>query len=175
MSQRADVIHAGDVAADPVWIQALAWFGGLSVLLVALFHDVAGAMVNTWWTNVTYNHGFFVLPVSLWLIWLQRDALRQVVPRQEPVALVALAVMVGGWLIGRAGDVLAVEEVALVGMLIALFVFVFGREVLEAAGVPAGLPVLHGAGGRCADSAVAGFHRPVRRGTAAAVRYPGLP
>jgi exosortase A len=129
MSQRADVIHAGDVAADPVWIQALAWFAGLSVLLVALFHDVAGAMVNTWWTNVTYNHGFFVLPVSLWLMWLHRDALRQLGPRQEPLALVALAVMVGGWLIGRAGDVLAVEEVALVGMLIALFVFVFGREV----------------------------------------------
>ncbi len=50
-------------------------------------------------------------------------------PRQEPLALLALAVMAGGWLIGRAGDVLAVEEVALVGMLVALFVFVFGREV----------------------------------------------
>jgi exosortase A len=129
MSQRADVIHVEDFAADPAWMRALAWFAGLSALLVALFHDVAGAMVYTWWTNVTYNHGFFVLPVSLWLIWLRRDNLKRIIPRQEPLALLALAAMGGGWLIGRAGDVLAVEEVALVGTLVALFVFVFGREV----------------------------------------------
>ena len=77
MTQRADVIHAEDFAADPAWMRALAWFAGLFALLVALFHDVAGAMVYTWWTNVTYNHGFFVLPVSLWLMWLRRDTLRQ--------------------------------------------------------------------------------------------------
>ena len=78
---------AEDVAADPAWMRALAWFAGLSALLVALFHDVAGAMVYTWWTNVTYNHGFFVLPVSLWLMWLRRDTLKQMTPRQEPLAL----------------------------------------------------------------------------------------
>jgi exosortase A len=129
MSQRVDTIHAEDFAADPAWMRALAWFAGLSALLMALFHDVAGAMVYTWWTNVTYNHGFFVLPISLWLMWLRRDTLRQMTPRQEPLALLALAVLGGGWLIGRAGDVLAVEEVALVGMLTALFVFVFGRDI----------------------------------------------
>ena len=91
MSQRADVIHAEDFAADPAWVRALAWFAGLSALLVALFHDVAGAMIYTWWTNVTYNHGFFVLPVSLWLMWLRRDTLKQMTPRQEPLALLALA------------------------------------------------------------------------------------
>lgn len=129
MTQRADVVQAEERAAHPEWTRALAWFAGLFALLVALFHDVAGAMVYTWWTNVTYNHGFFVLPVSLWLIWLRRDMLRRMTPRQEPLALLALAAMAGGWLIGRAGDVLAVEEVALVGMLVALFVFVFGRTV----------------------------------------------
>ncbi len=129
MTQRADVVQAEELAAHPEWTRALAWFAGLFALLVALFHDVAGAMVYTWWTNVTYNHGFFVLPVSLWLIWLRRDMLRRMTPRQEPLALLALAAMAGGWLIGRAGDVLAVEEVALVGMLVALFVFVFGRAV----------------------------------------------
>jgi exosortase A len=129
MTQRADVIHAEDFATDPAWNPALAWFLGLSALLLALFHAVAGAMVYTWWTNVTYNHGFFVLPISLWLMWLRRDTLKHMTPRQEPLALLVLATLAGGWLIGRAGDVLAVEEVALVGMLVALFVFVFGREV----------------------------------------------
>jgi exosortase A len=132
MTQQVEVnsgIHAGDTAADPAWMPALAWFAGLSALLLALFHNVAAAMAYTWWTNVTYNHGFFVLPVSLWLIWLRRGELKRLTPRQEPLALAALVAMGCGWLIGRAGDVLAVEEVAWVGMLIALFVFVFGRDV----------------------------------------------
>ena len=132
MTQQVEVnsgIHAADIAADPAWGPALAWFAGLSALLLALFHDVAGAMAYTWWTNVTYNHGFFVLPVSLWLIWLRRGELKRLTPRQEPLALAALVAMGCGWLIGRAGDVLAVEEVAWVGMLIALFIFVFGRDV----------------------------------------------
>ncbi|EWY41266.1 membrane protein [Skermanella stibiiresistens SB22] len=125
-----DIRHTAlAVGADPAWPLALTSFAGLAVLMVALLHDVAGAMAHTWWTNVTYNHGFFVLPTSLYLIWLRRAELRRITPRLEPLGLVALVAMMGGWLLGRAADVLAVEETAMVGMLIGLFVFIFGRTI----------------------------------------------
>ncbi|UEM20091.1 exosortase A [Skermanella mucosa] len=146
MTQRTDMDSPGldggyyaaaaTAPADPAWPRAIACFAGMAALLVALLHDVAGAMVHTWWTNVTYNHGFLVLPTSLYLMWLRRDGLRRLTPRLEPLGLVALAGMMLAWLLGRAGDVLAVEETALVGMLVALFVFLFGRAVARLVAFP---------------------------------------
>lgn len=141
MTQRADTdggYYAATATppADPAWPRAVACFAATAALLVALLHDVAGAMVHTWSTNVTYNHGFLVLPTSLYLVWLRRDELRRLTPRLEPLGLAALAAMMLAWLLGRAGDVLAVEETALVGMLVALSVFFFGRAVARRIAFP---------------------------------------
>jgi exosortase A len=111
------------------WVAAACTFAGLALLLAVLFADVIASMAWTWSSNTTYNHGFFILPIAAFLVWRRRDALAGIAPRLEPLALLPLFLAGVLWLLGRAADVWLVENVALVAMFVALFVFVFGRAV----------------------------------------------
>lgn len=115
--------------ARDAWRPALAGFAALALLLAVAFAEVAAAMANTWSNAATYTHGWLILPIALGLVWLRREALRGVAPRQEPWMLLPLLLFSAVWLVGHAAETNLVQELALVGLLIALAVFSFGRAV----------------------------------------------
>ncbi|WP_207479359.1 exosortase A [Arenibaculum pallidiluteum] len=124
-------------AAYPTpWTRACAIFGCLAALLTWSMWGAVASMAATWWNDVTYNHGMLVPAISLYLLWAGRDALRALAPRPEPLALPALLLCIGGWLLGRAAEAQVVEQAAFVGALIALAVVVFGRRAARAAWFP---------------------------------------
>jgi exosortase A len=125
-------------AAAPGWAPALARFGVLAAVLALAFAEVIAALAATWAGSTTFNHGFLILPISLTLVWRQRAELRRMAPRQEPWALPALLALSAGWLAGRAADVMLVQQAALVGLLIGLAVFCFGRRVAMRIAFPLG-------------------------------------
>lgn len=128
-AERRTEIRPSERARAQAWTRAIGWFGVLVALLVALLADVVVAMATTWWRTTTYNHGFLVLPISLFLIWMRRDELRRMMPEQEPLALLAVLAFSCGWLLGRAADVMVVQYVGLIGTVVALFLFAFGRRI----------------------------------------------
>ncbi|MCA0239461.1 MAG: exosortase A [Proteobacteria bacterium] len=86
--------------------------------LLLLFHDTVAGMVGIWSRSDTFAHGFLVLPISLWLIWRDRDRLLPLQPRPSlpwllPMALAALA-----WLLGDVAGVNALSQFALVAMIV---------------------------------------------------------
>jgi exosortase A len=95
---------------------ATAWRLGLSVLslsLAALFlvyFDTFRSMVSIWSRSDTYVHGYFVLPISLYLIWTLRAEIRGLTPRADARALVPIASAGVGWLASRLGGVLVAEQ-----------------------------------------------------------------
>lgn len=125
--------------ASPVneaWQRSLLLFGALFALLVVVFYGTIARLTHVWWHDVTFNHCFFVLPISAWLIWGRRQELAQLTPRQEPLALVAIAAAAGGWLLAMAADVQVIEFTALVIMLVALFIGTFGFAVARVVWFP---------------------------------------
>src|SRR5690606_31021373 len=122
--------HNGRLAGiAPSWSQAAASFAMLALLLLAGQADVVAQMATTWWTTTTYNHGFLILPVALWLVWTRRAELAGMEPRPAPIMLAGLAGLAAAALLGRAGDVLLVQEVALIGAIVALVVLLFGWRI----------------------------------------------
>jgi exosortase A len=111
------------------WQKALFLFAALFALLAIVFAGTFLRLVDVWWHDVTFNHCFFVLPISAWLIWGRRQELAQTMPRQQPLALIGLAAAAGGWLLATAADVQVIEFIALVLMLVSVFVGVFGFAV----------------------------------------------
>jgi len=75
-------------------------------------------MVYIWTRSETFAHGFLIVPISLWLIWTQRELLGEIVP--EPAGWVNLLLLpLGmGWLLAWLVDVSVVQQLALVAMLI---------------------------------------------------------
>jgi exosortase A len=83
----------------------------LALLALALVHfDTFLSIVAIWSRSDTYVHGYFVIPIALYLIWTQRDALRGIVPAAGARALVPIAVAGVGWLAARLGGILVAEQ-----------------------------------------------------------------
>jgi len=110
---------------------------GLAALL-ALYWQTSWSMVEIWWRSETFAHGFMILPISLYLIWLKRDDLALLQPRASLTGLAALALAAAGWLAGHLVDVQVVEQLGLVGMIISLTWALLGTQVLRTIMFPLG-------------------------------------
>jgi len=115
--------------ASPSW--RAAWVSlGIGIALVAwLFRNTALHIVTTWYESATFNHGFLILPICFYTIWLKRDVLARSVPRPFPLAAVGILGAGLGWLAGEIGGVAVVRQLALVMMIQGLFVTILGLGV----------------------------------------------
>ncbi|MEM8988001.1 MAG: exosortase A [Pseudomonadota bacterium] len=124
--------HA-DNAAKPglsrEWTAAGLTFLGCAVLTLILFRDTYASMISTWRHTTTYNHGFFVPIISLYLIWQRRNITAALPPEVFAPALIGVIGAGALWLVGEAGDIQMFQQIAAVGSLVSLFVFFFGIVV----------------------------------------------
>lgn len=101
------------------------WRGpGLAMLayLVAVlyvYRVTALGMVEIWDRSETFTHAFVVPPISLWLIWRQREALAALTPRAQPWMLLPLALLAALWWLADRVVVNAAAHFAFTGLLVA--------------------------------------------------------
>lgn len=122
---------AAVLASATSWQSALIWFGLLMAAMLVALRSTLADLIATWWHTTTYNHGFLIAPIALWLIWRRRDDLRALEPRQQPLALLPLFGLAGIWLVGAAASVVTLQEIALVAMADTLVLFCFGWQVVR--------------------------------------------
>ena len=99
------------------------WFSALMVLalvwcgLFLSYMDTFTDMVNIWRRSETYAHGFFVFPVSLWLVWRQREHLAAIRPHPSP-GMALLLVPIGLlWFVSHMAAIRVGEQLAFVLLL----------------------------------------------------------
>ncbi|MEM9440174.1 MAG: exosortase A [Pseudomonadota bacterium] len=121
-----------------VWRLPLLTLALTLAVLVVMLAETISSMVMQWQASRTYHHCFFVLPISLVLLWRQRKRLAQLSPREERQALLPLAAFALIWLIAKAGQVQVIEHLALVAMTISIVIAMLGREFATVAAFPLG-------------------------------------
>tara|TARA_R100000005_G_scaffold87841_1_gene57298 strand:- start:29797 stop:31341 length:1545 start_codon:yes stop_codon:yes gene_type:complete len=112
------------------------------VLAVAVFFDTAASMVRVWSVSETFAHGFLIVPISLWLLWRDRDQLAGAVARPQPTVL--LLTLGGGmvWLLAYLVEVSVVQQLAFVGILITGIWSLLGTELARRVAFPLGFLVM---------------------------------
>lgn len=98
--------------------RSLIWAALAAVTVLAIYSETTWSMVSIWARSDTFAHGFLVLPISLWLIWIKRDHLRVRDIRPAPWVALLLIPPSALWLIAWLIDVSVVQQLALVTMLI---------------------------------------------------------
>jgi len=124
------------IRSAPGWRIRLLVLGATVAVFVALFGTTFASMVATWWRSETFAHGFVIAPISLYLIWRKREALRRIAPRTGWLALVPLAALGGLWLLGSAADVLGVQQFAVVAMIPVLAALILGWTLVRRIAFP---------------------------------------
>ena len=62
-----------------VYRTILAQFAALIVLWIIFTFKGLSTAVDIWWNNEIFNHGFLIIPVSFYLIWVNRADLRNLI------------------------------------------------------------------------------------------------
>ncbi len=113
------------------WAFAAAILALGSVGLVALIWETAASTVQTWANSSLYSHGFLIIPVCGFLLWRRRNALARLAPRPNYWGIAVIVLMALAWRVGEAAATLIVQQLAMVGMIQALFLTVVGARVIR--------------------------------------------
>ena len=111
------------------------WRTALPALLVLLgaigllYRETAVAMVGIWSRSDTFAHAFMVLPISLWLIWRQREVLAALRPKPQPWLLPALLLVGAVWVMADLVMVNAAAQFAFVALLVLAVPAMLGLQV----------------------------------------------
>jgi exosortase A len=84
------------------------------ISIVAFFWDTFAAMAAVWSNSENFSHGWLIAPISLWLIWQQRNALKSIRWEVSIWGLFALAICAAMWLSGELARVSVVKQIAAV-------------------------------------------------------------
>ena len=102
----------------------------LSVPLV--FWSTTRDMIDVWVVNETFTHGFLILPISLWLIWEQRHAVREIEFQRDPRALLFLLPVLGSWIVATLVDVAVIQQLAMVALVPLIIWLTLGHQITQA-------------------------------------------
>jgi exosortase A len=98
------------------------------VLWAVVFSDTLFSMVAQWLQSDSYVHGFLIAPIVIALVWHRHQALAQVPIEPRPMGVWMIAALLALWAVGRAGEMLVVQQAAVVAMVPALVWIIAGPE-----------------------------------------------
>ena len=111
------------VASAFFWL--LAWYG-----------DTLESMVTTWYRTETFAHGFLIVPISAWMVWRRRHAIRRINPTPNFWMLLPLVMVGFVWLLGHLASVVVVQQYCLVLMILFLVATILGNQVVRELAFP---------------------------------------
>lgn len=119
---------------DPTVAVLLALAAVASIL--GRYHQTAWSIISIWERSETFAHGFFIFPISAYLIWRQRKSLIAIQPQMDLLALPVLGLMGFGWLLGSLANVQVFQQYCLVAMIPIIVWAILGRRFAWAIAFP---------------------------------------
>lgn len=117
------------IVGSMVVILCLAMFG-------ALFPVAATRALRVWMVSPTYNHCFLVLPISLFMIWQRRRALRNARFATDFRAVIAILFLSVAWFLTSAASVLEAEQFVIMTMVEAALLGILGATIYRSLAAP---------------------------------------
>jgi len=99
------------------------------LIVPVLFYQTTLAMAEVWMVNETFTHGFLIIPITLWLIWVKKDHLSTLYPAPEPLTLIFTFLLSCLWLVSALVDIKAVMQLSMISIILTLIWAILGRTI----------------------------------------------
>jgi exosortase len=107
----------------------------LAAFLLAYF-PVWKSLVGTWYRSDDYSHGFFIIPITLYIIWQKRVILAKTSVRSSPWGLFVILFALLLYLMGRLGEIATVASLSMVLALAGVVLYLGGCQFLKELAFP---------------------------------------
>ncbi|WNC68465.1 exosortase A [Thalassotalea nanhaiensis] len=91
----------------PQLFVALAIFSGF---YISIFYSTFQKLLNTWTQSNTYSHGFFIIPLVIWLIYQQKHKLQEVIFGPSWLGVFLTLIISIMWFVGTLSGINIVEQ-----------------------------------------------------------------
>lgn len=98
-------------------------------LSLTIFFESWSSIVAIWYRSSTFTHGFLVIPISCWLVWIQRKYYLSLKPAIAWKLTLLLLVAGFLWLLADLINVQVVKQFATVCLLVCALIVVLGADV----------------------------------------------
>lgn len=112
--------------------------GLLAILLGWLYAPVAAPLVQQWWEDPNYSHGFIVPLFALYLIWTQRERIGRLTAKPNNGGLMVILMGLGAYYLGTLGSELFVTRASFFIVLAGLILFLGGLTYIKTLAFPLG-------------------------------------
>jgi exosortase len=102
----------------------------ISSFILAYF-PVWKGLLGAWSASDDYSHGFFILPVSLYIVWQKRERLAQVEKRPSSVGGIIVIFSLALYLLAHYAEVVTLASLSLVLVLAGAIIYLFGFPVFR--------------------------------------------
>jgi len=110
------------------------------MLVVVLYLPIFWKLYRVRWDLLDYTHAYFILPISLWLVWRKREQLKALLKIAEPgknyYGLVSLSVGILIFLFASRFDYSFLITISLLPVLVGLVYSLYGIDTLKLLSFP---------------------------------------
>ena len=104
--------------------------------VVLLYLPVLRILVEQWWDDANYSHGFLVPVFCAYVLWERRRALSEVAPKPSSTGLIVLFGSIALLFLGSLGAELFLARVSLLGVIVGLMLFLHGWPLVKNTAFP---------------------------------------
>ncbi len=96
-----------------------------------VYHQSLQSMVLVWTQSKTYEHGFVIIPIVLWLTWRKREQIKQFDTSTAWLPIVLITIPTVLWMLGRAADIALFEHISAIVSLQLLLWAILGTPLIR--------------------------------------------
>ena len=110
--------------------------GAISILVALLFAPVIMELIGAWSSRDDYSHGFFVIPIALYMVWQKREELLRFPLAPLGIGLPLLAGATTIYVVSVLAKFHTLSHISMVIVLLSLVLFFAGWKVSKALLLP---------------------------------------
>jgi exosortase len=96
-----------------------------------LYQHVISKLVNDWYVDENYSHGFLIVPIALYFVWERRRILKEALWKPSYWGLAIVLGSLAFLLAGILGSELFIARISILGTIAGIVLFLFGLNHLK--------------------------------------------
>lgn len=104
--------------------------------LIVAYLPVLKNLFSVWMDSDEYSHGFFIIPISMYMVWRQRESIGKIEPMTSWTGLFALFATLFIYLLSSLIRITTISSVTLPLCIAAIILFLYGTKMLRAVFFP---------------------------------------